>query len=90
MTIATHVSMLRPHKVDSQFIVSTFPIFQAEGRSLFIIHWPFSFIKVSDASQKWVWHAQCEGQRLHMDDRFVEIGPILGWLLFAELNTVEK
>ena len=33
---------LRPPKLDSQFIVSTFPIFQAGGRSLFIIHWLFS------------------------------------------------
>ena len=42
---------IRPNKVDSQFIVTTFPKFQAGVRSLFIIHWPFSYIKVSHASQ---------------------------------------
>ena len=40
------------------------------------------------APQKWVWHAHCEGQKLHLDDRFVEIATNLGWFLFAELNTV--
>ena len=42
---------LRPHKVDLQIIVVIFPIFQAGGRSLFIIHWPVSFIKASHAPQ---------------------------------------
>ena len=43
----TSVFNVRPHKVDSRFIVGTFPIFQAGGRSLFIIHWPFLYIRVS-------------------------------------------
>ena len=42
---------IRPHKVDLQIIVTIFPIFQAGGRSLFIIHWPISFIKASHAPQ---------------------------------------
>ena len=34
-----HIYTIRPHKVDLQFIISTFPIFQAGGQSLFIIHY---------------------------------------------------
>ena len=45
-----HMSEVRPNKVDSQFIVTIFPKFQVGGRSLFIIHWPFSFIKVGTPS----------------------------------------
>ena len=43
---------IRPHKVDLQIIVTIFPIFQVGGRSLFIIHWPISFIKASHTPQK--------------------------------------
>ena len=43
---------LKPHKVDLQIIIIIFPIFQAGGQSLFIIHWQISFIKVSHAPQK--------------------------------------
>ena len=33
---------IRPHKLNSLFSVSTFSIFNAGGRSLFIIHYSFS------------------------------------------------
>ena len=36
-------TMLRPHKLNSLFIVTTFSIFHAGERSLFIIHCPFFF-----------------------------------------------
>ena len=68
---------LRPHKVDLQIIVTIFPIFQAGGRSLFIIHWSISFIKASHAPQKeTVWRPACEGQRLTWT---IEIATNLGW-----------
>ena len=78
--------LIRPHKVDSQFIVSTFPIIQVGGRSLLIIHWPFSFIEVSHAPQKWVPHVHCKGQRLHMEDHFVKTVTNLGWFLLILLS----
>ena len=40
------------------------------GWSLFIIHWPFSLIKVSHATQNRVWHLYCEDQRFRVDDCF--------------------
>jgi hypothetical protein len=36
------VMAIRSHKLDSLFIISTFSIFHAGGRSLFIIHCSFS------------------------------------------------
>ena len=81
---------VRPHKVDLQIIVTIFPIFQAGGRSLFIIHWPISFIKASHAPQKEGVASSLRRSKVNVDNRFIEISTNLGQFLLAKLNTVEK
>ena len=64
IVIEYNSNRIRPHKVDLQIIVLIFPIFQAGGQSLFIIHWPISFINQATPLNKKVWHPACKGQRL--------------------------
>jgi hypothetical protein len=46
---------VRPHKLNSLFSVSTFSIFHAGGRSLFIIHCSVSSNSYATPLIEWVW-----------------------------------